>query len=129
MSTGCAESEGVASDLCTPVDLAGEHRGDTLSPSGRARRRHARKSAALVKANHFTRTGDSNWVIPGSVTAKESSWHTVNLYRARSLPIRPHVNVRSKANPYDPAWELYFEEGWATQMASVLTGRGTACFF
>jgi hypothetical protein len=82
-----------------------------------------------VKANYFTRPGDSNWVIPGSVTAKESSWHTVNLYRARSLPIRPHVNVRGKANPYDPACELYFEEGWATQMASVLTGRGKACFF
>jgi RNA-directed DNA polymerase len=29
-------------------------------------------------------------------------------------------------NPYDPAWELYFEERLAMQMASTLTGRGTA---
>ena len=48
------------------------------------------------------------------------------LVRARSTPIRRHVKVRGAANPYDPAWELYFEERLATQMASTLTGRGTA---
>jgi RNA-directed DNA polymerase len=36
------------------------------------------------------------------------------------------VKIRGTANPYDPAWELYFEERLAAQMASTLTGRGTA---
>jgi RNA-directed DNA polymerase len=38
-----------------------------------------------------------------------------------------HLLLRPReANPYDPAWELYFEERLAAQMASTLTGRGTA---
>jgi RNA-directed DNA polymerase len=36
------------------------------------------------------------------------------------------VKVRGEANPYDPAWELYFEERLTAQMASTLTGRGKA---
>src|SRR5262249_51370501 len=36
------------------------------------------------------------------------------------------VKIRSDANPYDPSWELYFEERLTAQMASKLTGRGTA---
>ena len=36
------------------------------------------------------------------------------------------MKVKGDANPYDPAWELFFEERLATQMASTLTGRGTA---
>ena len=34
--------------------------------------------------------------------------------------------IKGSANPYDPKWELYFEKRFATQMASTLTGRGTA---
>ena len=36
------------------------------------------------------------------------------------------MKVLGAANPYDPAWELYFEERLATRMASTLTGRGIA---
>jgi RNA-directed DNA polymerase len=36
------------------------------------------------------------------------------------------VKVRGDANPYDPAWQLDFEERLAAPMASTLTGRGTA---
>jgi RNA-directed DNA polymerase len=39
---------------------------------------------------------------------------------------RRHVKVRGAANPYDPPWQLDFEERLATPMASTLTGRGTA---
>jgi RNA-directed DNA polymerase len=46
--------------------------------------------------------------------------------RAYATKIRRHVKVRCDVNPYDPAWELYFEERQATQMASTLTGCGTA---
>ena len=35
------------------------------------------------------------------------------------------MKIRSDANPYDPQWELYFEERWSAQMASTLRGRGT----
>jgi RNA-directed DNA polymerase len=88
-----------------------------------ARRRHSHKSAAWLKAKYFTRLGESDWVFRGVVAGKEGSWHGVYLFRAHTLPIRRHVKVRGKANPYDPAWELYFEERLATQMADTLTGR------
>jgi len=39
---------------------------------------------------------------------------------------RRAANGNEEANPYDPAWELYFEERQATRMANTLTGRGTA---
>jgi RNA-directed DNA polymerase len=41
------------------------------------------------------------------------------------MGIRRHVKVRSDANPYDPSWELYFEERLSAQLASNLRGRGT----
>jgi RNA-directed DNA polymerase len=89
-----------------------------------ARRRHRQKSAAWVRKHYFTRLGDDRWAFRGTVTDKDGGHHTVQLFRARSLPIRRHVKVRGTANPYDPCWELYFEARLASQMASTLTGRG-----
>ncbi|MCI0461390.1 MAG: HNH endonuclease, partial [Gemmataceae bacterium] len=91
-----------------------------------ARRRHRHKSAAWVKAKYFSQLDDGGWVFRGTVTDEAGGQYPVLLFRARSLPIRRHVKVRGDAHPYDPAWELYFEERWAAQMASTLTGRGTA---
>lgn len=91
-----------------------------------ARRRHRGKSAAWVRAKYFTRPGDDRWAFRGTVTDTEGGTQTVRLFRASSTPIRRHVKVRGTANPYDPAWELYFEERLARRLASTLTGRGTA---
>jgi RNA-directed DNA polymerase len=60
------------------------------------------------------------------VTDPDGSKHTVVLFQARTTTIRRHVKIQGPANPYDPHWELYFEERLATQMARTLTGRGTA---
>jgi RNA-directed DNA polymerase len=90
-----------------------------------ARRRHRHKSAAWVKRKYFTGPGDDRWRFRGIVTTEEGRLHMVFLARARDTPIRRHVKVKGEANPYDPAWELYFEERLSAQMASTLTGRGT----
>jgi RNA-directed DNA polymerase len=91
-----------------------------------ARRRHRGKSARWVKTKYFTQPGDSSWRFRGFVPDGDGGTHPVFLYRASSTAIRRHVKIQGGANPYDPAWELYFEERLATQMASTLTGRGTA---
>jgi RNA-directed DNA polymerase len=91
-----------------------------------ARRRHRGKSAAWVKRRYFTGRDDNSWRFRGTVQDKEGGFHTVFLVRARDTPIRRHVKVKGTANPYDPAWELYFEERLAHHMASSLAGRGTA---
>lgn len=90
-----------------------------------ARRRHRGKSAGWVRGKYFTRPSDARWTFRGTVMDKEGGKHTVLLFRAQSVPIRRHVKVRGNANPYDPTWELYFEERLAAQLASTLTGRGT----
>ena len=32
------------------------------------------------------------------------------LFLAKRVKIRRHVKIEGNADPYDPAWELYFEE-------------------
>jgi RNA-directed DNA polymerase len=91
-----------------------------------ARRRHRQKSAAWVKAKYFSRPGDGGRTFHGTVADEGGGRRAVSLFRASSLEIRRHVKVRGEANPYDPAWELYFEERLTAQMAGTLTGRGRA---
>jgi len=90
-----------------------------------ARRRHRHKSAAWVKAKYFTQPKGNCWGFRGMVADKAGVWHPVWLVQAGATPIRRHVKIQGKANPYDPVWELYFEERLTAQMASTLTGRGT----
>ncbi|MEM7134648.1 MAG: group II intron reverse transcriptase/maturase [Chloroflexota bacterium] len=75
-----------------------------------AKRRHRKKSKSWIHQQYF-----SNPALP------YNGFHTftVNgkgeripyrLFSAARLPIRRHVKVRSRANPFDPQDELYFEE-------------------
>jgi RNA-directed DNA polymerase len=91
-----------------------------------ARRRHRHKSAAWIKSHYFMRPGESRWRFRGKVPDPDDGVRTVYLVQARDTTIRRHVKVQGDANPYDPAWELYFEERRSFQMANSLTGRGTA---
>ena len=47
---------------------------------------------------------------------------------ASQIPIQRHVKVKSEANPYDPEWEVYFEERLGVKMAANLQGRRTLNF-
>lgn len=89
-----------------------------------ARRRHRHKSGAWIKSHYFMRSGESRWRFRGTVSDPDDGVRTV--YLAQAKTIRRHVKVKGDANPYDPAWELYFEERQATRMTNSLTGRGTA---
>ena len=42
---------------------------------------------------------------------------------AAATPIQQHIKVKQGANPYDPAWEVYFEERFGLKIASHLRGR------
>jgi len=91
-----------------------------------ARRRHRHKSGGWVKRQYFTGRGDERWWFRGTVADEEGRTRKVFLVRLRDTVIRRHVKIQGDANPYDPAWELYFEERLAHRMASALTGRATA---
>jgi RNA-directed DNA polymerase len=91
-----------------------------------ARRRHSTKPAHWVKAKYFTQRGQDQWVFHGKAVDGMGRLRPVYLYKTAQTGIRRHVQVREMANPYDPAWEVYFEERLSTKMADDLSGRRAA---
>jgi RNA-directed DNA polymerase len=77
-----------------------------------------------VKAKYFPRVGGRDWVFTGELPSKEGPPHTVHLCQAAQVRIQRHVKIQGAANPYDPAWETYFEERLTFQMCQTLTGQG-----
>jgi RNA-directed DNA polymerase len=88
-------------------------------------RRHDQQSTPWGKAKYFPRVGSRDWVFTGELPSKEGPPHTVHLTTAARVRIRRHVKIQGAANPYDPAWETYFEERLTFQMQETLTGQGT----
>ncbi len=83
-----------------------------------AKRRHPNKGRRWIKAKYFKTVGGDHWVFYGEHDGKE--WQLLN---AASIPIKRHVMVKGAANPFDPAWELYFEERLGAKMVESLHGR------
>jgi RNA-directed DNA polymerase len=88
-----------------------------------AKRRHPTKNARWVRGKYFRAQGHRRWVFTGEVTNGTGAPRPVRLFSALRVPIRRHVKVRAAANPYDPAWELYFEERLGATMKQALTGE------
>lgn len=88
-----------------------------------ARRRHPKKGSSWVRNKYFRSQGNRHWVFSGEIRGAEGRVRPVTLFASTSLPIQRHVKVREHANPYDPAWEVYFEERLGVAMARTLVGR------
>jgi RNA-directed DNA polymerase len=88
-------------------------------------RRHSKKSRRWIKDRYFEVVGGRHWVFHGEVAGREEMIQSVRLFEASSVPIRRHTKVKGEANPYDPAWEPYFEERLGVKMAGTLMGRWT----
>jgi len=88
-----------------------------------ATRRHPTKSRSWVRRKYFHTRGADQWVFSGEVPGAKGQPETVWLYSAAKMPITRHIKVREHANPYDPAWEMYFEERLGVKMVHTLLGR------
>jgi RNA-directed DNA polymerase len=88
-----------------------------------ARRRHPRKSATWVKRKYFTTEGTYNWVFTGEVKDEEGHTKLVHLRRAFDVKIQRHALIQGAANPFDPAWETYFEKRLDVKTEQNLTGK------
>lgn len=88
-----------------------------------AKRRHPRKSRQWIKEKYFQSIGRRQWVFCGQVKNKDGQARQVQLFNIPNLPIIRHVKIKGAANPYDPAWETYFEKRLGRQMAQSLKGR------
>src|SRR2546425_2212039 len=88
-----------------------------------ARKRHNNKPRRWIKDKYFQVHEGRNWVFTGVVVGRDGVLETVRLYRAAHTPIKRHIKIQGEANPFDPAWEVYFEKRLGVKMESTLRGK------
>ena len=88
-----------------------------------AKRRHPNKNSGWVRKKYFRSHKGRNWVFFAKVTDSKGKQQEIRLYSASQMPIKRHIKVKSQANPYDPAWEMYFEKRLGVKMENKLSGR------
>lgn len=91
-------------------------------------RRHPAKSRRWVRQKYFQTLGHRHWVFSGEIAGPAGRPKPVRLIAAALVPIERHVAIREDANPYDPAWEPYFERRLGVTMAATLKGRRTLLY-
>jgi RNA-directed DNA polymerase len=82
-------------------------------------RRHPNKRIWWINKRYFHRIGTRNWVF----AAKAKTGEMIELLRANATKILRHIKIRKEANPYDPKWDIYFEEREGDRMFGSMTGR------
>lgn len=87
-----------------------------------AKKRHPTKSSNWIKKTYFHSKGARNWVFQATSQGTDGEQRVVRLTKAMDVPIKRHTKIRAEANPYDPAWEGYFEERLGLQMVEDLKG-------
>ena len=90
-----------------------------------ARRRPRNKNLCWLKEKYFERHGSKNWSFVGEKYDNQGQPHKVRLLLASDTPIQRHVKVKCEANPYDPAFETYFEEREGFHMRETFRGTRT----
>ncbi len=88
-----------------------------------ALRMHSKKGKRWVRAKYFRNHGGRSWTFTGEITGRDGKPCPVYLSYAGDVRIRRHVKIKAEANPFDPAWEVYFEERLGVQMVNDLRGR------
>lgn len=83
-----------------------------------ARRHHPNKGGRWVARRYWTTT-TPRWAFATHGQTRE----IVKLVDISAISIRRHIKIRAGANPYDPKWELYFEERAQREMKLALSGR------
>jgi RNA-directed DNA polymerase len=88
-----------------------------------AKRRHPQKPRRWIKDGYFHAIDGRRWVFCGKRPGKAGWPQTVRLFAASSVAIKRHTKIKGAANPFDPAWEVYFEHRLGVAMADDLKGR------
>jgi RNA-directed DNA polymerase len=86
-------------------------------------RRHPNKPYRWIKDRYFKSEGLRNWVFGTMVKTEDGDVKMVKLVNASDTPIRRHIKIKAEANPFNPAWEEYFESRLSLQMKESLRGK------
>jgi RNA-directed DNA polymerase len=90
-----------------------------------AKRRHRTKSNRWIFAKYFKRPHQRSARFHAQVLNHDGSPRTLFLLSAGRTRIERHIKIKAAANPFDPAWEPYFERRLDRKMAADLAGRQT----
>ena len=89
-----------------------------------ARRRHPQKMANWIRKRYFPPHGRRRWHFSGSIKQdRKGNMQPIRLVPLARIPIRRHIKVKAAANPFDPAWETYFEQRLDRKMFQHLAGK------
>ena len=88
-----------------------------------AQRRHPHKHRRWMAQKYFTTKGNRHWVSHGTTITTKGERKEQYLYYAATMPIQRYTKIQAAANPYDPAWEVYFEARLGVRMEANLRGR------
>ena len=88
-----------------------------------ALRRHPNKHRRWVRQKYFTTQGKRHWVFHGITIDAAGQTKVHHLCKASDMPIKRHTKIKAAANPYDPQWEVYFEQRIGAKMEADLRGR------
>lgn len=88
-----------------------------------AKRRHPNKNNRWIKDKYFLSEGTRHWVFYGELEGHAGKTQRVRLLSAADTPIKRHHKIKGEANPYDPTWEIYFEERLGVKMVDNLKGK------
>ena len=83
-------------------------------------RRHPNKSRKWIRSKYYTQVDRWKWVLFGKLPDKDQQ---LTLFNPAKVRIIRHIKVRAPANPYDPAWEAYFEKRDDRHMRLSLIGK------
>jgi RNA-directed DNA polymerase len=86
-------------------------------------RRHPRKSARWVKDKYFQSIKQRNWVFAAKANNRYGETKLYSLARASDTKIVYHTKILGDANPFDPAWESYFDTRMGNMMKDSLAGK------
>ncbi len=87
------------------------------------KRRHPKKLNQWIKKRYFKTIGQRNWVFCGEIEGKGGKPRQIELFNVPGVSIKRYTKIKGAANPYDPAWERYFEERQGRKMVQDLKGR------
>jgi RNA-directed DNA polymerase len=82
------------------------------------KRRHPKKSNRWIVKKYFTTVEGNKWVFFGEVNGQ-----VYYLADTASVPIKRHAKIKAQANPYDPAWEPYYEKRLDAHMVDTFKGK------
>jgi RNA-directed DNA polymerase len=90
-----------------------------------AARRHSQKGMRWIRRRYFHAVGNRSWVFAEATGELFPDGKPIlkSLRYAVDTPIRRHRPIKREANPFDPQWEMYFEERIGLKMLNSLRGR------